>query len=526
MTVPGGGGRAGPAHRLAVAAILAAALALRLAGNTYGLPHAYAPDEVAKIETARSLIGRDFAHPTTQPSFLYYSLFVITAIGDPVHGWLGRHGLVDARVFPPGDPLPFDIWLGRCFLAVLGTLTVWVVYRLGREIGGRATGTLAAAVYALAPLPIAATQYLKEDTPLALWTAATLLFAVRAQRSGRRDHLLAGAAAAGLAFASKYAGAAAVVIVLVAALVAPAASGRRVRRAATDIAAILGVFLLTFALACPVLATRPQELLGSVGSQTRYLERGHHDGIAVSGGSQAFTFYLRRAVGPGLGWPAFLAAAAGAAVLWRRRRGAAVLVGLWALGYAAVAEAMPAKPYPFFARYVLPAIPPLAALAGVAMAALAGAARARGRSPTARALAAVAATLVLAPLAVRAAAVAATALPDTRDQARAWVLANVPAGAVLWVTPYAPPIGPARFAVRPLDQERLGEARRARPGSEHWVMLVSFYTDRYLENPSARPHLSSFLGELQRGADGGPTFRNRWVAFGYANPVVRVFPVR
>jgi len=502
-----------------VAATLAAALAVRLAGNTYGLPHAYAPDEAAKAETARSLLARDFAHPTAQPSFLYYSLFVISTLAEPARA---RVGSLDPRRFPPDYPLPFVIWLGRCFLAVLGTLTVWVVYRLGRELAGRGAGLSAAVVYAVAPLPIAATQYLKEDTPLALWATVALLLAVRAVRSGRRDHLLAGAAAAGLAFASKYAGAASVAIVLAAAALTPA---RRLRRVAADAVAVAGVFLLAFALVCPVLASRPQELLGSVGSQTRYLERGHHDGIAVSGPSQAFTFYLRRAVGPGLGWPALLAAAGGAVVLWSRRRRAAALVLLWAAGYLAVAEAMPAKPYPFFARYVLPVAPPLAALAGVALAILIRMSRERWRAAAVRVAAALAAVLVLLPTTVSAAARAVTALPDTRDRAVAWALENVPPGAVLWMSPYSAPLGRARFEARPLDQAGLQEARRAQSERRHWVMLVSFYADRYLENPGARPQLSAFLSGLLDGAAGGATFRNRWVRFGYANPVVRVFPV-
>jgi len=524
---------ASPAARrlasVAVALVLVGALALRLAGNTYGLPFPYAPDEVAKIDVARTLIERDFAHPPTQPSFLYYSLFVIVQVAEPLGSALSRHGWLDPRRFPAGDPVPFLIWLGRCFLAVLGTATVWLVYRLGRELAGRAAGMLAALVYAASPLAIAATQYVKEDTPLALWTTAALYFAARAVRRRRRDDLVLGGAASGLAFASKFSGVASVLVVLAAAALAPASVGaadrRRTGRRAADALAVVGSCVLAFVLACPVLATRPGMLLGGIGGQSSYLQRGHHDGIAVSGASQWFTFYLRRAIVPGLGWPALAAAVAGAVALSRRNRGTAFLLVLWSLGYTAVAEAMPAKPYPFFARYVLPALPPLAALAGVALARLAALVR-ESRLTRARRLASAATVvsalaLVVAPAALR----AVTALPDTRDQARAWALANVPAGAVLWVSPYGPPIGPAPFEVRALDAQALANARRAQPARPQWALLVAHYYARHLEHPAARPELAGFLQRLLGQADAGVTFSNRWERFGYANPVVRVFPL-
>lgn len=520
-----------PAHRAAasrratratLAAVLLAAAALRLAGNSYGLPQAYAPDEVAKVETARALVASDFAHPPAQPSFLYYSLFVIAQAADLLGPALRTHGWVDAARFPAGHPA-LAIWLGRCYLALLGALTAWVVYRLARELAGRAAGVLAAAVYALAPLPIAAAQYLKEDTPLALFAAAALHLAARSVRTGRRGHLLRAAGAAGVAAAAKYPGAGAVLPVFAAAWLASPGASSRWRRTAAAAPAVLGVAALAFALVCPVLATRPLALLGGVGGQVRYLERGHHDGIAVSGRAHAFTFYLRRALGPGVGVPA-LAAAAGA-VLWRHRRAQLALVAAWAVGYTAFAESMAAKPYPFYARYVLPAVPALAALAGVMLARLAALARERTARPAWRAAAAAALACALVPAAVRATAYAATALPDTRDRARAWALEHVPPGAVLWVSPYAPAIGPAPFEVRALDPARVTAALAAEPERQQWVMLVSFYYERYVENPRSRPELARQLGAALARRAAGATFANRWAACGYANPVVHVIPV-
>lgn len=83
--------------------------------------------------------------------------------------WAVRKGLVGATVWTAGDvhpPLYFwALWAWvrlfgespfamRSLSVVIGTLTVWATYGLGRQVGGRHVGLLAAALTAVAPLAV------------------------------------------------------------------------------------------------------------------------------------------------------------------------------------------------------------------------------------------------------------------------------------------------------------------------------------------------------------------------------------
>ena len=111
--------------------------------------------------------------------------------------------------------------LARVSVALLGTGSLWLLYATGARLFGRAVGLLAAAIEAVAFLPVFYAHLALNDVPTLLPLTLSLLGSAGVLRKGRyRDYLIAGVGL-GLACASKY----------TAGIVLVAAAGGRARRA-------------------------------------------------------------------------------------------------------------------------------------------------------------------------------------------------------------------------------------------------------------------------------------------------------
>src|SRR6202043_1899475 len=121
--------------------------------------------------------------------------------------------------------------LARVAAAVLGTIALWLLYVTGARLFNRAVGLLAAALEAVAFLPVFYSHLALNDAPTLAPLTLSLLGSAGVLRRGRaRDYLLAGAGL-GLACATKYTAGIAVVpfgaAVALRYLDGEAASGRR-----------------------------------------------------------------------------------------------------------------------------------------------------------------------------------------------------------------------------------------------------------------------------------------------------------
>jgi 4-amino-4-deoxy-L-arabinose transferase-like glycosyltransferase len=203
---------------------------------------------------------------------------------------------------------------------------------------------------------VAATHYVKEDTPLAFFTTLTLFLCLSLLKHGRwRGYVLVGLCC-GLAFGAKYPGAF-TLIALLAAL--PEAKAKLVPKSfvASHLAPLGLAFataLLGFAVASPQHLVRLSSLLfeGLI-SQSKYLLRGHFDGIRVNAAPEWFTFYLRKGLWPGMAVGLSIAIAGWLAAIFivknesDRLRPVALTAG-WMTAYYLVAESLPFKALSFF----------------------------------------------------------------------------------------------------------------------------------------------------------------------------------
>ena len=241
-----------PAALLAL--ILLVALGLRVWSLGHGLPYAYNLDERAHfVPHAVAMTSGDlnpgyFINPPALTYLLAAWLSVIHLGG--VEQWFA-------------DDAGAVFLAGRWIAVIFGVGAVAATYAAGRAWFGRTAGLVAAAILAVAFLPVFYSRLALNDGPamlpcaLALWASAIVL------RTGSRRALLAGGACVGAAAALKYSDGAIVVALVAAALLSPALTFRQ---------AFTGLALAGLVALAVVIATNPY-LFADWGTFTHDLDR-------------------------------------------------------------------------------------------------------------------------------------------------------------------------------------------------------------------------------------------------------------
>ena len=445
--------------RVALIGILAGAAALRLVGIRYGLPFPVLnPDERNIVPRAWAMVHGGGADPRwfDYPSLLLYVLA-------PFQWWAETPSYLTARVV----------------VVALGLLGIAASWWLGSRAYGTVAGAVAAAATAVATTHVAYSRMAVTDVPLTLGVAASLALLV----SGR---LLPGAVAAGVAAGFKYPG------FLLAAPIVALAWGRW-RRLAVALGLMFGAFLVT----SPFVLVHPGEALGDLWRVQRLAQGGwlgfEHDHWAPL----AFVDRLWEGLGPVL-----VIAAVGLVAALARRARADLVLAAFVLVY--FVDLMTVRAH--FDRYVLPLVPPLAALAG-----------------RVRAVAPVTLLLLVVPLTWAVRETQELTRTDTRVVAARWIAENVDEGAVFAVDPSSPELRGYRVVElelpgpgRDFDENRDVAVLRRR-GVTH-VVATGAIADRVLAAREEYPRESAFYDALARETrrvyrvDPGGGLAGPWVA--------------
>ena len=463
------GGGAAPA-RIALALIVLVAAAARLAGLHWDDGSQLHPDErfVAMVTTA---LGRgtlapagpegparlaacrarhqatagvgpwldtacsDFAPANVGFAFYPYGILPLAAVKVAALA-LERVGYANASSYAE---IPI---VGRVAATLADLVALLCAFALGRSLGGRRAGLVAAALYAFAPLPLQLARFFTVDPFATAFAALGLVVAVRAVDRGRPADFVAFGLAIGLASACKLSLAPLLALAIPIALLAPLGHASttpplasRLLRAA-GACALAGLSALAmFRIAHPYLFSGPGliDVAPHPGAVATLRElAGQLDGTADMPpawqwiGRVRVLDPLRDLLLHGLG-PAFAVAAAAGLVLGvgravagpapRRRKTIVLLVAT--LGFGAFVL----TPFVSSMRYALPLYPPLAAFAGWAL--VVGAAWLAPRVRAARLLPALA---IAAGALVAAGWLAVPLSAPTRLWASHWMLERVPAG--------------------------------------------------------------------------------------------------
>lgn len=436
----------------ALAVVLTGGLGLRLWGVQQGLPFAYNTDEADHfVPRAVAMFGHDLnPHYFANPPAFTYVLHYLFALA-----YGGTEGVRHALAIDPTEVYT----LARIAAAVLGVAALWLLYSTGARLLGRAVGLLAAAIEAVAFLPVFYSHLALNDVPTLAPLTLSLLGTAGVLRKGRkRDYALAGIGL-GLACASKYT--AGIVAVPFAAAVASRFLQRGERDAPMRVAlglALAGIFaLLGFLLANPFSLLDYNSFHSELVHQsTLSAESQGKLGAPREGGLEYYLWSLTW----GLGWAPAIAALGGAVAIWRRSQ---------ALGWLLVPAPLLFLAFMglqgrYFGRWLLPIFPLLCLLAAFFVLELAGmlariVSRSASSSPSEdvspqtgaitqrssrRPLLAVVLAMLLGAVvlaqgllfSIHSGLVLSRA--DTRNLTRAWLLANVPAGTKIVAEPVSP----------------------------------------------------------------------------------------
>ena len=390
-------------HRLILAFILIAGLALRVWNNDYGLPFIYSVDEASHFTDRAVGMFREGLDPGYYQNPAAYT-YLVHLLLRGMYGPLGfLFDLSFGNVTEQFNKDPGEIWIAaRTLAALLCMGGVAAVYVAAKRLWGVREGLVAAAVLAFAFLPVAYSRIAVTDVGSLIGVSLALLFAVRAHEENRLRDWALGGAAVGLAAAFKYTAGLAALPLVVAALAGPS-----LRRAGGLALAGLAA-LVAFAALNPYLFTSLGDWWGDLRDQADVAANDPKPG-QESGG---LGYYLDSLTW-GLGWAGLAAALAGAVLLLRRdlvRALVLVSLPLALFAYLAVQSR-------YFGRWLLPAYPALALLAAYG---IASAVELLPQRASLRALAAAALTaLVLAqPLLADVRSARALGREDTLNQAR------------------------------------------------------------------------------------------------------------
>jgi len=462
------------ASRLGLALALLAAALLRFWALSQGIGFNPGPDEPEIMDRAvRMMKTADF-----NPRFYDYPglyMYVETAVSTARFMTGAMQGRWSSLAQAPVDE--FYLW-SRATTAILGTLTVWVVYRAGMRWNGQ-TALLAAVLIAVMPLHVRESHYVLTDVPMTFVVMTTLLLSLRAHERATLGAFAVAGAAAGLAGALKYNGVLAGIMPLIACVMTPGLRTSRVTTALAVIAAMSAAFL----------AAAPYTLLDlpTFLNQFARLSSEYHKTPSIPG--PIWLVYLKHLRGA-LDWPGSLMVIGGFAVaLGNVYRGPDRLKWVLALTFPVLYFRFISQQAIVYARYLLPLVPFLSILA----AAFVVAAVAWMRRANTRASVRDAATLALTVIAIVPPAYASinydagAAKAWTQRLAYDWIHRQLPAGSTIRLegslTPRLPPAYHPTYA----KQLRFDPPGYYESHDVQYLVASSQCYGQYLDNRAAYP---------------------------------------
>jgi hypothetical protein len=203
---------------MAVGALLAVSLALRLVGIGWGIPHydtALMPYTEYRhsyhLDEGKFLLGLAHMEPsvgnfdvslhhwgTLQFYLIYGALLIGSVVGAVPAPWEGAFLAGDV------DALPMMYLLGRLVSVFMGVAGTLVVIALGKALGGWRAGLGAGAAYVVTPLAVVGAHYLTNDITMSALLVGSVYAGVRAMQTGNGRWLFGAGLLLGLATSAKY----------------------------------------------------------------------------------------------------------------------------------------------------------------------------------------------------------------------------------------------------------------------------------------------------------------------------------
>ena len=208
-------------YNYSIYCILVFAFLLRCYGIWYGLPYLYSPDPNSVDEQCimtpvmNMLFTGDInPHWAGFPShiIMYFLAILLGLINIFLYGYLRLiglvHGIPHFFIFLKTQIVSytaFAYFVGRLVMAILGTITIYFVYAIGKKLFNTAIGILASLCLAIAPLHVLHSKVIRPDitTTLMILIALYCLY-IFDENKKNKDILIYCYLSAGFAIATKY----------------------------------------------------------------------------------------------------------------------------------------------------------------------------------------------------------------------------------------------------------------------------------------------------------------------------------
>ncbi len=441
--------RAGARHRVLLTVIILASLWLNLAGNGWGTPDRWHPDEMDDV--AARLVAQKTLNPHFFPygGLHYYVLAVTSAV--PVGAY---NSFFDPKP-AAGDTRALETWrerkdtrvrvLARATSAVLATLTVLVTYAIAALLFSTATGLLAATFLALSTYFVLIAHFATVDSAANFWYWLACLLALRGWKRGTTRSFAVAAFAVGLACGTKIDRLLAVIPWLVALLF------RQSRPSVAKTAGCAALIPLGYVVANPTLLFSFFEFVDGASRDLLF--------NALRGNGTTAFIPMLSDIATGMSWPLFAIAAvallflAYAAIRGRGRREYLWLLSCFVPMYLLFGSRFS---LPWYCAFFYP---------GLAIAGAQGAVTlARSRQPMIRFATAAVVVAAIGWSLLRSIGVVEQFTRDSRYAAARWIEANVPHGAVIEISHRGPLLAADHYAVYrdPIPQDYYDDAAQWR----------------------------------------------------------------
>lgn len=421
-----------------LAVILAVAALLRFTALGSGIPFNIGVDEPEIMSRVVQMMRTGDFNPHF---FDYPGLYFYVQLGVAILRFLAGATFGEWSALDQVDTADFYLW-GRAVTALLGTLTVLLVYRVGMRWGAR-HAALAAGLMAVMPLHVRESHYVLTDVPVTFFVTLTLLLTLGAHERECATSFARAGAAAGLAAATKYPGALAIVVPLVAVWMT---LGAKPSRRAASLAVLGGA-------AAAFLVAAPYTILDLPGFLNGYAHlAGYYTPKPLA--EPAWLTYFKH-LSRSMDWPAFLLLLGGLGLgAVRAVRGPGRV--RWT-----VTIAFPLLYYYFlsgqtlvFGRYLLPLLPFVCVLAAVGT--VSGVSLLRRfdipRAPRTAIIAALTAAALVPPAWQSIGFIRMISRTSTVEQAHTWILSDVPKGSSIVIETQALLLSPRAYKVKNVPQ--------------------------------------------------------------------------
>ncbi|MBP9838033.1 MAG: glycosyltransferase family 39 protein [Proteobacteria bacterium] len=478
----------------------------------FGLPTPYHPDEWQKARLLRKMMERGTLNPNFHalpPLLLYLS-------------WL-MESVIDLLGFYPNRTMLRILLAGRAVNAICGSISIFLLYLIGKHLYSRFIGSLAAFFLAINPLHITNSRYMKEDALFLLFVLLTAYFVVRVVNEKKLSYLYLASFLAGIACGAKYTGCVTVVMILA----VPWLIQDRIK-IKPDIYFLKRTLFALVLMPIGLILTLPYtigdyealtDVINGFLKESKHAMEGHQ-GLIISAASQYWMYHFGRSVVPALGWLISFFSLAAIGVAIRNKEMKLLWVAGIVLLFYLPAEWAQSKPPPQPDRYIIACIPFLLLLCSVLIERVC-----RGRVVV---LASLILALTLQPL-YSTITLASEIKNDTRAQMTEWMRNNLPkktkiitAGELTYL-PKIPKGIKAKSLRKVISKDRLQILEQIRASGYQYIIATELTNPRFIVESELGAKRFASMKMMEDNFElvkewSAPSGQN-----GFHNPVLKLF---